>query len=253
MAAGELVPPGPGALASAVAGRPVPGRRSAVLLVDQSKPRALIAAMSLEALDVHTADSAATALLLIGRVAPDVVVAGPTAGWLDLVALVEVLHRHEPDLPVVVGLGPRDGQLAAGLAELEPAAVIAYPFRAAYVARLVRTLLPPAQHAAGAGAIDLGRLRIDDGSVPQIWLDGEPLVLPLREFQLLRYLAEHAGRVVPRYEIGEAVWGDAEAGTNNTVAVHIMRLRRKLGTGRTGAAWIKALRGVGYQLVVPQA
>lgn len=207
--------------------------------------------MSCEALEVHTADSAADALLLVGRIAPDVIVAGPTGGRLDLVALVDALHRHEPDLPVVVGLGPRDGELAAGLAALEPAAVIGYPFRADYVIRLIRTLVPTDGPAAvGTQPIDLGRLRID-GTLPEIWLDGEQVVLPLREFLLLRYLAEHAGRVVPRSEIGVAVWGSAETGTHNTVAVHVMRLRRKLGAGRKGARWIRAVRGVGYQLNVP--
>lgn len=240
------------AAAGSWAARSVLGRRLAVLLVDHSASRGpLVAAMSAEALEVHTADTAADALLLVGRAAPDVVVAGPTGGRLDLVALVGALHRHEPELPVIVGLGPRDGELAAGLAALEPAAVIGYPFRIDYVVRLVRTLVSPDRPAAvGMEPIDLGRLRID-GTMPEIWLDDEQVVLPLREFLLLRHLAEHVGRVVSRSEIGEAVWGSAETGTNNTVAVHVMRLRRRLGGARAGARWIRAVRGVGYQLDVP--
>lgn len=228
------------------------GRRMAVLLVDRATTSGpLVADLSVLPLDVHTVNSTADALLSIGRAAPDVVVAGPSTGGLDLVTLVEVLRRHEPDVSVIVGLGPSDGELAAELAALEPTAVIRYPFRSEYLVSLIRSLLPPGGPAEfGAHPIDLGRLQIN-ATTPEIRLDGEHLVLPLREFHLLRYLAQRVGHVVPHTEIGEAVWGDAEIGTTNTVAVHVMRLRRRLGGGQKGARWITAARGVGYQLVVP--
>lgn len=225
------------------AGRPV-----TVLLVDQAEALEQLAAeLAGEPLDVHTAECAVDALLLVGRHAPDAVVAGPLEGRLNLVALVEALKRNEPELPVVVGLRPHDGELAAGLAALEPAAVIGYPFRAAYLARLLQSLAP-VRHRRNV--VDLGRLQID-GNTPEIRLDGMHLVLPLREFLLLSCLADHAGRVVSRAEIGEAVWGRAELGTSNTVAVHVARLRRRLGGNHKGERWIKAVRGIGYQLTVP--
>jgi DNA-binding response OmpR family regulator len=226
----------------------------AVLLVDRPAVlEPLARALSTQPLDVRTTDSTADALLLVGRAVPDVVVVGPVKNRSsDLVTLVEALRRHEPELPVIVGLRPKDGRLAAVLAPLEPAAIIGYPFQTDYLVRLLRSLAPPGRSpAVGRQPIDLGRLQIN-GSAPEIHLDGEHLVLPLREFLLLRYLAERVGNVVSRAEIGQAVWGRPQAGANNTVAVHVTRLRRRLGAKREGARWITAVRGVGYRLTVPE-
>lgn len=233
--------------------RSIVRERLAVLLVD--RPAALeplARTLAAQPIDVRTTDSAADALLLVGRAVPDVVVAGPVKDrGSNLVTLVGSLRRHEPELPVIVGLRPKDGRLAAVLAPLEPAAVIGYPFQTDYLVRLLRSLAPPRRSlTVGKQPIDLGRLQID-GSAPEIHLDGEHLVLPLREFLLLHYLAERVGNVVPRAEIGQAVWGRPQAGANNTVAVHVTRLRRRLGERRDGARWITAVRGVGYRLTVP--
>lgn len=228
--------------------------RLVVLLVDEPTASAPLAeALSSWPFTMHAADSTADALLMIGRFAPDVIATGPGGGRLDVLVLVDALRRHEPALPVIVGLRPDDGQLAAGLAALEPAALIGYPFRTENLARLLLSLAPMAHlPAPGATPIDLGRLHIG-ATVPEIELDGVRMVLPSREFLLLRYLAERAGHVVPRHEIGEAVWGSPEAGSNNTVAVHVARLRRRLGGSREGERWITAVRGIGYQLTVPSA
>lgn len=230
----------------------VAARRVAVLLVDRGPALDVLAAeLSAASLVVQKTADTADALLMVGRCAPDVVVSGPDGGRLDVVTLVEALRRNEPGLPVIVGVRPGDGELAAGLAALEPSAVVGYPFQTAYLAPLLASLAPQGRMAtSGSWPIDLGRLQIE-GPVPEIVLDGERAVLPLREFLLLKFLAEHAGRVVSHAEIGEAVWGRAEAGTTNTVAVHVLRLRRRLGGRKEGTQWITAVRGIGYQLTVP--
>lgn len=65
-----------------------------------------------------------------------------------------------------------------------------------------------------------------------------------REFDLLRYLAEHPGQVFTRGQLLGAVWDDVFTGPR-TVDVHIRRLRQKLGTRRP---LITTVRGVGYRL-----
>lgn len=78
-------------------------------------------------------------------------------------------------------------------------------------------------------------------------MNGRPLHLTLREFDLLCYLVEHAGAACSRDEILESVWGiDFETGTN-TVDVFIYALRRKLrSNGLPGA--VETVRGIGYRL-----
>ena len=92
--------------------------------------------------------------------------------------------------------------------------------------------------------VEAGDVRLDTESY-DVTVGGEPVALSLREFQLLRYLCENAGRVVSREQIFESVWGTDYADIG-TVAVNIKNLRDKLD--RDGKR-IKTVWGVGYKFV----
>lgn len=235
-----------------VDGRPEPPDRITLLVVDRvEQARDLINVIQGQALEIQTTPDPAFALFLVGRTRPDIVLLAPIVSRLTSAVVLEVLREREPQVAVVVGVGPGDGELAARAAALRPSAVIAYPFRPEPLVKLLRSLAP--EHVSfelRPPPIDLGQLRIE-GAAPDIWLDGVRSALPLREFQLLRYLAERAGTVVSRAEIGDAVWGSAATGATNTVSVHIMRLRRRLGDRDRGPQWITAVRGLGYRFDVP--
>jgi hypothetical protein len=76
-------------------------------------------------------------------------------------------------------------------------------------------------------------------------LDGVELNLTRREFDLLRFLAEHPRRVYSRGQLLQAVWGYDFSGGGRTVDVHVRRLRQKLGSRGPS---ISTVRGVGYRL-----
>ena len=77
---------------------------------------------------------------------------------------------------------------------------------------------------------------------------GERVQLTLKEYQLLRALMEHPGRVFTRDQLMETVWGMNYVGETRTVDVHIASLRTKLGDcGR----YIETIRGVGYRMEGP--
>jgi DNA-binding response OmpR family regulator len=205
----------------------------------------------------------ATALLMVGRTRPNIVVLGPVVGRLDAIGLLEVLRAHEPQLPVIVGVGVGDGRFAARVAALGPAAVVAHPYRLEQLLRLLQSCAPSGLALALAVAplpIDLGRLRID-AVAPVIEVDGVRGTLPPRQYLLLRFLAERVGQVVSRVEIEEALWGVADDRAASSLAVHIMRLRRRLtaedtagdaaGARDHGGRWITAVRGLGYMLTIP--
>ena len=88
----------------------------------------------------------------------------------------------------------------------------------------------------------LGRTR---GAV----LIGRPLDLTYKEFELLKYLAQHAGRVFTRAQLLQEVWGYDFFGGTRTVDVHVRRLRAKLGTEYESL--IGTVRNVGYKAVRP--
>ena len=78
-------------------------------------------------------------------------------------------------------------------------------------------------------------------------LSGEPLQLTAKEFELLAYLARHAGKVCTHHMILKDVWGPGYGAESNYVRVYTHRLRKKMGDeeGRI----LKTIPGIGYQLV----
>jgi len=100
---------------------------------------------------------------------------------------------------------------------------------------------------AGAGSDDLirlGRLQLSTETY-QVSVDGRPLDLTYKEFELLRFLASRAGRVFTRAALLREVWGYDFYGGTRTVDVHIRRLRAKLGPEHEHL--IETVRGVGYR------
>ena len=81
----------------------------------------------------------------------------------------------------------------------------------------------------------------------EVHVKGKPLDLTYKEFELLRFLATHPGRVFSREALLDKVWGYDYYGGTRTVDVHIRRLRAKIETG--GAAYIQTVRNVGYKFV----
>ncbi len=80
-------------------------------------------------------------------------------------------------------------------------------------------------------------------------MDGNPVALTAKEFELLQYLLLNAEIVLKREQIMEAVWGFTYAGETRTIDMHIKTLRQKLGEG---GRVIRTVRGVGYQIGGPR-
>lgn len=99
-----------------------------------------------------------------------------------------------------------------------------------------------------SGKITLGELVIDEATYTAR-LRGRPLDLTYKEFELLKYLALHAGRVFTRAQLLQEVWGYDFFGGTRTVDVHVRRLRAKLGTEYESL--IGTVRNVGYKAVRP--
>jgi DNA-binding response OmpR family regulator len=210
----------------------------------------LHAALHGQTCEVVSAPDPARALFAAGRVLPHAVILDRECCPHQMILTAQILREEQPDLPVFVVVGHDDGEFATSMAALQ-CTVIRHPLRHSDALRILDSLRPGLP-GARPPPIDLGRLRIARGA-PEIWLDGVHVVLPRREHELLSYLAEHAGRVVTHAEIGREVWGSEAMGGSNTVAVHVTRLRRRLRDSPGAAPWIRAVRGVGYQLEPPTA
>ncbi len=100
--------------------------------------------------------------------------------------------------------------------------------------------------ATDDGVIRSGDLMIDETTY-QARLRSEPLDLTFKEFELLKHLAQHPGRVFSRAQLLQEVWGYDYYGGTRTVDVHVRRLRAKLGPEHE--ALIGTVRHVGYKFV----
>ena len=98
-----------------------------------------------------------------------------------------------------------------------------------------------------SGEIRSGDVSIDE-STYTARLKGEVLDLTFKEFELLKYLAQHPGRVFTRAQLLQEIWGYDYFGGTRTVDVHIRRLRSKLGP--EFEAIIGTVRNVGYRFTV---
>jgi DNA-binding response OmpR family regulator len=101
---------------------------------------------------------------------------------------------------------------------------------------------------AEAHLIRSGEITIDEAGYTAR-LGGRALDLTFKEFELLKYLAQHPGRVFTREQLLQEVWGYDYFGGTRTVDVHVRRLRAKLGTDHEQL--IGTVRNVGYRFVLP--
>ena len=95
--------------------------------------------------------------------------------------------------------------------------------------------------------ITIGGVSLDD-TAKAVTLDGEPVSLTPREYDILKLLMSHPGQVFSPKDIYRQVWGESPYGTENAVAVHIRHLREKLEIDPAEPRLLKVVWGQGYKL-----
>ena len=100
--------------------------------------------------------------------------------------------------------------------------------------------------ASPSSALAIGGLVLDPDE-HRVALDGEPLSLPLKEFELLHLLMANAGRVLTREQLIDRVWGSDYVGDTKTLDVHVKRLRAKVEADPANPTRIVTIRGLGYR------
>ena len=99
--------------------------------------------------------------------------------------------------------------------------------------------------------LEVGDVRLDPER-HEVVIRGEPVPLPLKEFELLELLLENAGRVLTRDTLIDRVWGTDYVGDTKTLDVHIKRLAGE-GRGRpVHPSRIVTIRGLGYKYEAPR-
>ena len=95
--------------------------------------------------------------------------------------------------------------------------------------------------------VSVGPIKLDTAR-NQASINGAPVGLPLKEFELLEFLMRNAGRVLTRSQLIDRVWGGDYFGDTKTLDVHIKRLRSKIEADPANPVLIQTIRGLGYKL-----
>jgi len=95
--------------------------------------------------------------------------------------------------------------------------------------------------------MEVGPVKLNIGK-HQVSVNGIPVSLPLKEFELLEFLMRNSGRVLTRSQLIDRVWGGDYYGDTKTLDVHIKRLRAKIEADPANPVLIQTIRGLGYKL-----
>ena len=97
-----------------------------------------------------------------------------------------------------------------------------------------------------ASVLEVGDVRLEPES-HEVFVRGDLVTLPLKEFELLEVLLDNAGRVVTRDSLIDRVWGPHYVGDTKTLDVHVKRLRSKIEEDPSTPRRIVTIRGLGYK------
>ncbi len=159
--------------------------------------------------------------------------------------------RARSDVPILM-LTARDAEVdrVVGL-EIGADDYMTKPFSTRELVARIRAILRRSSGAVGASAsaeapVEANGVRIDRAR-HEVVVDGTPVELPPKEFDLLATLVEHAGRVMTRNQLIDEVWGSDYFGDTKTLDVHIRRLRGRVEVDPREPVRIQTVRGVGYR------
>jgi DNA-binding response OmpR family regulator len=176
---------------------------------------------------------------------PDLVIIDISAGDPCLDAAKNLIASYDQ-----VAEAPRLAVIdSAGAGSVESRYIddfILSPFESSELAVRIGRLLDRGQRLRGGKLLGCDGLEIDTDSF-EVTVDSRQLALTFKEFELLRFLASHPGRVHTREALLNRVWGYEYFGGLRTVDVHVRRIRAKLGPKYENH--IQTVHGVGYKFV----
>jgi DNA-binding response OmpR family regulator len=180
---------------------------------------------------------------------PDVVLLDLGLPDIDGLQVLAML-RAVSEVPVIIITARDDDADMVKALDAGADDYVVKPFGIEQVEARLRAILRRSGSSVAEGPLVLGGLTIDP-LTRQVSLDGAPIDLSRKEFDLLLALAQRAGEVVTKRELLAEVWRQSYGGGDRTVDVHLSWLRRKLGETAADPRYLHSVRGVGVRLAAP--
>lgn len=235
-------------------------KSTSVLVVEDedSFVEALTVGLKREGFDVAVARDGAEALDRFDDVAPDLVLLDvmlPKVSGLDVCR--ELRSRSSVPIIMVTAKGA-EIDTVVGL-EVGADDYVTKPYRLRELVARMRAVLrrrgvgePQTTPEADDDVVVVGDVTVDHQR-HEVTVRGEPVRLPLKEFELLALLLENAGRVLTRDTLIDRVWGSDYVGDTKTLDVHVKRLRSKVEEDPANPTRIVTIRGLGYKYDAPKS
>ncbi|MDQ3880428.1 MAG: response regulator transcription factor [Chloroflexota bacterium] len=220
---------------------------------DRTLRQALAFNLRGEGYDVLTAADGESALAMARNEPIDLILLDVMLPGMSGIELLRVLRGESRDTPVIVLSAKREEiDRVVGL-KVGADDYVAKPFSRPELLARVEAVLRRQDQAARATsrATDAVAERLEVGPIVidrarrEVTVDGRPLHLSAKEFDLLAFLARHPGRIFTREQLLSRIWGYDYAGDQRTIDVHVSWLRGKLRSAG-GHEYFRTVRGVGY-------
>ncbi|MEI4802402.1 response regulator transcription factor [Bacillus sp. NPDC077411] len=227
-----------------------------ILLVDDEKAIVKMIEMVLRKegfSHIYTAHTATDALAILEKNSIDMIVLDvmlPDYSGFELCpkiraisnAYILFLTAKVSDLDVLTGFAiGGDDYVTKPFNPLEIAARIKAHFRRTSSVEISRILNKKKQY-------NFGRFLIDEDK-GELFVNGQPVSCPTQVYLLLLYLCKHPNKVFSKSELLEAVWGFTHYVDDNTVSVHVRRIRERIEEDPSQPQFLLTVRGLGYKLV----
>ena len=187
------------------------------------------------------------AVALVAKAAPDLIILDLGLPDLDGLAVIETIRR-DSQVPIIVLSIRNDERGKAGALDLGADDYVTKPFGMDELIARVRAALRHRPQRRGEAPV----FRCDDLAVDLVrrvvTLKGAEVKLSAKEYDVLRLLVAHAGKVLTHSFILREIWGPANTEDVQYLRVYIRHLRDKLEADRTRPAYILTETGVGYRL-----
>ncbi len=236
---------------------PQAGQAGATVLVvedDVETRAALVRELTSRGYRVEEAADGRSALRRWEARRPDVVLLDLGLPDIDGVEIIARIRR-DATTPIVILSGRYDEREKVVALDRGADDYVTKPFGVDELNARLRVALRRSGGPTGdsGGRLSVGPLVLDP-QVHEVRVAGDRLDLTPREFEILRVLLSHAGRIVTKGQLLRAVWGEAYRGEDSYVYVHVSQLRRKLAIADEGGALrdlIVTEPGVGYRIADP--
>lgn len=220
-----------------------------ILLIDDEQDILEILSYNLEkeGYEVHTANNGTDGIKLAKEIVPDLILLDVMMPEKDGIETCQEMRQSKSlQKTLIVFLSARSEEFSqlAGYQAGGNDYIVKVIKPKVLISKVNALLQLTSQVNDSSKLIEIGDLIIDRDNF-KVSKNGQPFLLPKKEFDLLYLLASNTDKVFKREEILEKVWGNDVIVGERTIDVHIRRLREKLGINA-----IQTLKGIGYKLIV---